>query len=57
LDLSLQLFTRDHLNPALVNFLGSAPGLLGPKLLNFSLWKLIQAFEKNLCKVRAILQR
>jgi hypothetical protein len=56
LDLSLELFTRDHLNLALVDFLGSTPGLLGPELLNLSCWKLIQAFKKDLCKVRAILQ-
>jgi hypothetical protein len=57
LDLSLQLFTRDRLNSTLVDFLGSTPGLLGPKLPNLSFWKLIQALEKDLCKVRAILQR
>jgi len=56
LDLSLQLFTRDRLNLALVDFLGSTPGLLGPKLPNLLFWKLIQAFEKDLRKVRAILQ-
>lgn len=52
----LQLFTRDHLNLALVDFLSSTPGLLGPKLLNLLFRKLVQAVEENLCKVRAILQ-
>jgi len=56
LDLSLQLFARDRLNLALVDSLGSTPGLIGPKLPNLLFWKLIQAFEKDLREVRAILQ-
>jgi hypothetical protein len=56
LDLPLQLFARDRLNLALVDFLGSTPSLVDPKLPDLLFWKLIQAFEKNLCKVRAILQ-
>jgi hypothetical protein len=55
LHLSLQLFARDHLNLALVDFLSSTPGLFDPKLPGFSFWKLIQAFEKDLRKVRAVL--
>jgi hypothetical protein len=57
LDLSLQLFARDRLNLALVDFLGSTPGLLDPKLPDLLFWKLIQAFEKDLRKMRAVLQR
>ena len=57
LHLSLQLFARDHLNLALVDFLSSTPGLLDPKLPGFLFWKLIQAFEKDLRKVRAVLHR
>jgi len=56
LDLSLQLFARDHLNLALIDFLGSTPGLLDPKLPNLLFWKLIQAVEEDLHKVRAVLQ-
>jgi len=57
LDLSLQLLARDHLNLALIDFLCSTPGFLDPKLPNLLFWKLIQAFEKNLHKVRPVLQR
>ena len=55
MNLSLQLFTRDHLDLALIDFLGSTVGLLDPKLLNLLLWKPVQAFEEDLHKMRAIL--
>lgn len=56
MNLSLQLFARDHLNLALVDFLGPAPGLLDPQLPNLFFRKLIQAFEKNLREVCAFMR-
>jgi hypothetical protein len=55
-DLPLQLFAGDRLNLAPVDFLGSTPGLLAPEPPNLGFWKPIQAFKKNLRKVRAVLQ-
>lgn len=55
LDLPLQLFARDHLDLALVDFVGSPPGFLDPELPNFLFRKLVQAFEEDLRKVRPVL--